>query len=80
MRIVKNLSNFFKDQEYYIDIFNNYLHVYSYLDLISLSSKLIELKMPDFNLIIEGENLIITEMDKQELLIKGLITNVGFKR
>ncbi len=80
MRIVKNLSNFLKDQEYYIDIFNNYLHVYSYLDLISLSSKLIELKMPDFNLIIEGENLIITEMDKQELLIKGLITNVGFKR
>ena len=80
MRIVKNLSNFLKDQEYYIDIFNNYLHVYSYLDLISLSSKLIELKMPDFNLIIEGENLIITEMDKQELLIKGIITNVGFKR
>ena len=36
--------------------------------------------MSDFNLIIEGENLIITEMDKQELLIKGLITNVGFKR
>ena len=80
MRIVKNLSNFLKDQEYYIDIFNNYLHVYSYLDLISLSSKLIELKMSDFNLIIEGENLIITEMDKQELLIKGLIINVGFKR
>ncbi len=80
MKIVKNLTNFLKDQEYYIDMFANSLHIYSYLDLISLSDNLIEIKLKDFNLIIEGRNLIIVEMDNKELLIKGIINNMGFKR
>ena len=80
MRIVKNLQNFLYDQDYYIDIFSNCLHVYYYLDLLSLSDTCIELKLKEFNLIIEGENLTISNMDKHELLIKGKINEMRFKR
>ncbi|MCM1053393.1 MAG: YabP/YqfC family sporulation protein [Ruminococcus sp.] len=80
MRIVKNLQNFLLDQDYYIDLFKDTLHVYYYLDLISLSNTLIELKLKEFNLIIEGNNLTISAMDNHEILIKGTIDNMRFNR
>jgi len=80
MHIIKNLRNFLMDQDYYIDIFNDCLHVYYYESLISLSDVLIELKLKEFNLIIEGENLIVSMMDNHEILIKGTMNIVRFKR
>ena len=80
MRIMKNIQNFLYDQDYYIDIFQNCLHVYYYLDLLSLSSTSIELKLKEFTLKIEGEDLVVSSMDKQEILIKGKIKNVRIDR
>ncbi len=80
MHIVKNLKNFLIDQDYYIDIFNDCLHVYRYITLISLSDSLIELKFLDFNLKVKGSNLTILKMDNEELLIKGIINSVEFIR
>ena len=78
MRIVKNIENFLYDQEYFIDLYKDCLHVYYYLDLIHLSDSLIELKLNEFLLTIEGEQLTISAMDKHELLIKGKIKNMRF--
>ena len=80
MRIMKNLQNFLYDQEYFIDIFKNCLHVYYYEELLSLSDTLIELKLKEFILIIEGEDLSISSMDKHEMLMKGKINSMRFKR
>ena len=80
MRIMKNLQNFLYDQEYFIDIFQNCLHVYYYEELLSLSDTLIELKLKEFILVIEGEDLSISSMDKHEMLIKEKINNMRFKR
>ena len=78
MRIMKNLQNFLYDQDYFIDIFHNCLHVYDYEDLLSLSSSCIELKLKAFVLKIEGENLVVSKMDKHEILIKGRIKEMRF--
>ncbi len=80
MRIMKNLQNFLMDQDYYIDIYNNCLHVYYYEELVALSDTLIELKLKEFNLIIEGKNLIVGAMDNHEILIKGIINEMRFQR
>ena len=80
MRIVKNIQNFLMDQDYYIDIFNNCLHVYYYEELITLTDTLIELKIKEFNLIVEGESLIVSGMDNREILIKGKINLLRFNR
>ena len=80
MQIIKNLQKFLMDQDYYIDIFNNCLHVYYYESLVSLSSSLIELKLKEFNLIVVGENLLVSSMDNHEILIKGIINLMRFKR
>ncbi len=80
MHMIKNLQNFLLDQEYYIDIFNNFIHIYCYQELITLTDKLIELKLKDFKLVIEGSNLSISNMDNKEILIKGVINDVRFLR
>jgi len=80
MHIIKNIKNFLLDQEYYIDIFNNYIHVYHYDTIIHLSENLIKLKLEKFNIEIEGQELIVSSMNNKEILIKGIINNMRFVR
>ncbi len=80
MRMIKNLQNFLLDQDYYIDIFNDCLHVYYYLELVSLSDTYVELKLKEFRLVIEGERLVVGAMDNHEIMLKGVINSVRFKR
>lgn len=77
MHIKDTLINFLYDKDYFISIYDNYIHVFNYKDLISLTSKLIVLKMDKFSLEIKGEDLFITKMMPNEILIKGKIKNVG---
>ena len=77
MHIKDNLINFLYDKEYFISIYNNYIHIFNYKELITLSNSLIILKLDQFNLEINGESLFITKMMPNEILIKGKIKNVG---
>lgn len=77
MHIKDNLINFLYDKEYFITIYENFIHIFNYQELVSLSSKKIVLKLAKFSLTIHGENLFITKMLPNELLIKGTINNVG---
>ena len=80
MQIKKSLKNFLCSQDYYIDLFGNCLHVYYYLELLSLSDEVILLKLPEFILKIDGHNLVVSNMDKHEILIKGEILDLRFIR
>ncbi len=77
MNIKDTLINFLYDREYFISIYENYIHVFNYKKLISLTNRLIILEMNKFNLEIKGSDLFITKMSKEELLIKGHIEKVG---
>lgn len=78
MHMKDSLINFLYDKKYFINIYDEYIHVFNYEELISLSSKKIELRFSSFNLIIDGENLFINKMLSNEMLIKGVINKVGF--
>ena len=80
MHIKTNLKNFLIDQDYYIDMYNNYLHIYSYEAITHLSDNNIIIKLKDFELNINGSNLVVISMDKKELLIKGIITKLEMIR
>ena len=77
MHIKDTLINFLYDKKYFISIYDDFIHVFNYKELISLTSKLIILKMDKFNLEIKGDNLFINKMFTNEILIKGTIKNVG---
>jgi len=48
--------------------------------LNTLSDKVIEVKLKEFVLLIEGSELSILNMDNHEMLIKGIINNMRFIR
>ena len=77
MHLKENLLNFLYDLDYFVTLYEGYIHVFNYQELISLKEDKIILKMAKFNLIIEGKDLFITKMVKKELLIKGQIIKVG---
>lgn len=76
MKFYNALSDFLYDKNYFITIFENKIHIYRYLELSKLTSKEIHLKLPEFNLLIEGKNLIIIQMNNEELIIQGDILGV----
>lgn len=78
MHIKDNLINFLYDKKYFINIYDNYIYVFNYEKLLTLTSVLIILKLDNFNIEIKGKDLVITKMMPKEILIKGKIKNVGF--
>ena len=58
-------------------MYDNYLYVFNYLNLDLLTNKKIVLKLEKFKLLIKGENLFISKLLPQEILIKGKIENIG---
>lgn len=77
MHIKEALINFLYDKEYFISMYDNCIYIYNYQELVELKSDKIILKMPKFVLNIYGSNLFITKMLPNEILIKGLISNIG---
>lgn len=78
MHIKDNLINFLYDKNYFINIYEEYIHVFNYIELISLASNKIILKLEKFKLIINGQELFITKIIPNEILIKGSINSVEF--
>ena len=78
MHMKDNLINFLYDKKYFINIYDEFIHVFNYQELVSLSSKKIVLKMETFKIEVTGVNLFITRMLPNEILIKGIIGKVEF--
>jgi len=74
-----NFKNFLFDLENFITIYENNLHVFNYKKLNKLTENEIILVFDKFELIINGANMKIKQMTKQELLINGCILKVEFK-
>ena len=70
------LKSYLRNEEYYIILYSNYLYVYNYEEIIKFSDKFISLKLKNMKANITGYDMLITKMEKHELLIRGTINNV----
>ena len=73
-----NFKNFLFDYEEFISLYDKHLHVFNYKRLNKLSDTEIILSLNNRKLVIDGVNLKIKQMTKQELLIIGSILKVEF--
>ncbi len=73
-----SFKNFLYDLNNFITIYENNCHIFNYCKLNKLSDTLIELIINNNVVRIEGNNLKIKQMTKQELLINGRILKVEF--
>ena len=76
MLMIDNLKNYLYDKKYFINFYDDYIHIFNYLDLEEFKSDLIIIKFMDFKIIINGTDFFITKMLKNELLIKGIFSSL----
>ena len=77
MHMKDTLANFLYDKEYLINIYDNFIHVFNYKELENLNDSKITLRLNNFKVELKGSELFIIKMNKNELLIKGEILNLG---
>ena len=77
MHIKDTLLNFLYDKDYFISMYDKYVHVFNYKKLVYIKEDVIKLDMEDFSVLIKGSSLFIVKMAKNEILIKGSIQGLS---
>ncbi len=78
MHMYKSIKNFLFDQNYFINLWDNYLHIYQFIDIVTLNENLISLIMEKFKIEVKGHNFRILKLTKNEILIQGNIDEMRF--
>lgn len=76
LNIRNTIANYLFDKEYIVCTYEDNVYVFNYTYLESFSSKRIMLKIPGKFLTISGEDLIIVQITKEEILIKGKVRSI----
>lgn len=80
MHILNTLKNYLYDQNYVVNIYENHIYLFNYIELIKLTDTLLKVSFKDFSLELDGNNFMIYKMTDKEMLVKGVIDNVRFIR
>jgi len=75
---MNRLNNYLNDLEYKIIYKENALNIVNYSEILDFTREKITIKYQDKILNIKGDNLVISKMENQELLIIGNITKLEF--
>lgn len=73
------MMEYLLDSKFKIIITDSYINVINYKELISINSNNIILKYNNGSINIKGNDLLITKLLDEELLIKGNISNIEFR-
>lgn len=76
MRLINPVRNFLIDKSYYIDIYENHIHVFHYIDILVLKSGEIRLQMDGFQIVLSGTNFSVKRLENQEILIFGVLKSL----
>lgn len=78
-KFIRMIDNYVNDREFSMIYKNNRLNIVNYTEIIDFSSNLISVRYMDYVYHIEGDNLVISRMMEDEILITGNISNIVFK-
>ena len=73
------LKEYIYDNKFQIYIFGDYIDVINYLEIISFGEEKISIRSDINTIFISGNNLVITKLLNDEILIKGNIKNIEFR-
>ena len=80
MHLYKTMRNFLLDFDYYLDIYENKIHVFNYIDILKLNDQEVNLAMPNFILEISGHSFSVKRLEKREILLEGVVEQLRFTR
>ena len=79
MKLIKMIDNYINEKKYSMIYKNNKLNIINYSEIIDFSSNLISVRHNDNIYYIDGNDLVISKMMENEILITGKINNINFK-
>ncbi len=77
VNIINNIKEFLYDKNYFISLFDNNVHLFNYEKITKLSKKFMSFSFTNFNIIIDGNELIVDKLLNKEIVISGNIKNIG---
>ncbi len=77
LNIKNTIIDFLYDKNYFITMYENFLYIYNFQEIITLTNELIMLSIENFKIKITGSDLKIKKINSSELLIEGNIINLG---
>ena len=78
MKFVRIIDNYVNEKKYSMIYKNNKLNIINYSEILDFSSKLISVRYNDKVYHVEGNDLVISKMMENEVLITGNISNIIF--
>lgn len=75
----KELNDFIRDTNLRIIIQKNKININNYKEILIFEDNNITIKTNENIIEIKGENLIITKLEKYELLVQGKINKIEFR-
>lgn len=76
MKIKDRINNYLNDNEFRVTVFANKIDIINYTSILDFSSTEISVKVNNKIVIVTGDDLVISKMYDDELLIKGKISNI----
>lgn len=77
LNIKNTIIDFLYDKKYFITMYENFLYIYNFQEIITLTNELIMLSIENFKIKITGSGLKIKKINSSELLIEGNIISIG---
>ena len=78
MHLYKTIKNFLLDKDYFINTYENHLHLYGFLEVLSLQEEEARVQFENFKLCVKGQDFRVLKLTKNELLIQGKIKEMTF--
>ena len=77
LNIKNTIIDFLYDKNYFITMYENFLYIYNFQEIITLTNELIMRSIENFKIKITGSDLKIKKINSSELLIEGNIISIG---
>ena len=77
LNIKNTIIDFLYNKNYFITMYENFLYIYNFQEIITLTNELIMLSIENFKIKITGSDLKIKKINSSELLIEGNIISIG---
>ena len=79
MNIIHNIRSYISENELKITILNNKINIVNYIDIGHFDTNKIIVKCENKDIIINGNNLVVSKLVNDEILITGKFNNVEFR-
>ena len=79
MNIVTGIRSYILESDTKITIVNNKINITNYIDIGHFDDEKIIIKLKNKNVIIRGNNLVVSKLLESEILITGEFNNIEFR-